>query len=285
MTDAAVDTGAAASMTDEQIAAAFPGDDPAHVREMLARSAGEGKPVSPNADGDDDGAAAANADDDTVVYPDYIPEKFQTGTVEEAHAAMAKAHAELEAKLGAASDDDDADDNADDTNADDSTFNLEAVEAEFLRNDGVISDATYEAAEKAGMSEAVLDSYIAGQQAIAEQLVTRVHETAGGEENYSSMLTWATNNWAAAEVEAFDAVMETGNEMQIKLTVQGLKAAYEADQGRAPQLTKGDTGAPQTHGSYSSKAEMTAEMRDPRYKTDPAFRAKVAAKLSQSDIW
>ena len=273
-----------APLTDEQIAEQFPGDNPEHVRAMLDKAAGKGSPVSPNAD-------EPEPDADAVVYPDYIPEKFRTGTVDEAHAAMAAGHAELEARLGTGTDDDDdaGDDDSEGDEGDNGdapdAFSLEDVESEFIANDGKISAETYAAAEAAGMPKAVLDSYVAGQQAIAEQLVSRVHEVAGGEESYSKMLTWATNNWSDAEVQAFDSTMETGNEVQISLTVRGLKAAFEADQGRAPKLTHGDTGQPAATGTYKSKAEMTTDMKDPRYKTDPAFRATVAAKLAASDIW
>jgi len=284
MTDESNNTPEEGALTDEQIAENFPGQDVTHIRAMLDKAAGIGSPVSPNADDNTDGDNA----DDMVEYPTYIPEKYRQGTIDEAHAAMAAGHAELESKLGSPEGEDDGEGEDDDAGAEsgaEGEFSLEEVEAEYISADGEISEATYAAAEKAGMSRAVVDSYIAGQQAIANQLVSRVHEAAGGEENYTSMLTWATNNWSEAEVSAFDAVMETGNETQINLTVRGLKAAFEADNGKAPNLTKGDSGSPTPDGAFQSKAEMTAAMKDPRYKTDPAYRDSVARKLSNSDIW
>ena len=277
-----------AESTDEEIKAQFPGDDPEHIRNVLNRSAG--KPVAPNADDDNPGVAddadANDEDDEDDEWPDYIPDKFRHGTLDDAHRAMAKAHAELESNLGKGKPQ--ANEGAGDADkAEPTTFDLGTLEAEFIENDGSISDATYEAALAAGMSKEVVDGYIAGQQAIATQLVSRVHEQAGGEEAYTQMLTWATNNWSEAEVSAFDAVMETGNEAQITLAVRGLKAGFEADNGRTPKLAKGGSGTPDAlnGGSFASKAEMTAAMRDPQYKKDPAYRAAVARKLSNSDIW
>ena len=277
-----------AESTDEEIKAQFPGDDPEHIRNVLNRAAG--KPVSPNADeatGEAEGVDD-DEDDEDDEWPDYIPDKFRHGTLDDAHRAMAKAHAELESNLGKGKPQaNEAEEASDAAKAEPTTFDLGTLEAEFIENDGSISDATYEAALAAGMSKEVVDGYIAGQQAIATQLVSRVHEQAGGEEAYTQMLTWATNNWSEAEVSAFDAVMETGNEAQITLAVRGLKAGFEADNGRTPKLAKGGSGTPDAlnGGSFASKAEMTAAMRDPQYKKDPAYRAAVARKLSNSDIW
>ena len=35
---------------------------------------------------------------------------------------------------------------------------------------------------------------------------------------------------------------------------------------------------------FRSQAELVAAMGDPRYETDPAYRADVVAKLEQSDL-
>lgn len=35
---------------------------------------------------------------------------------------------------------------------------------------------------------------------------------------------------------------------------------------------------------YQSKAQMTADMKDPRYKKDPAFRKQVEEKIGRSNI-
>ena len=37
-------------------------------------------------------------------------------------------------------------------------------------------------------------------------------------------------------------------------------------------------------GGFRSQAELVAAMGDPRYDTDPAYRAEVVAKLDRSDV-
>jgi hypothetical protein len=43
-------------------------------------------------------------------------------------------------------------------------------------------------------------------------------------------------------------------------------------------MLNGSAGA--ANVGYASQAEMVRDMRDPKYNTDPAFRAKVEQKLS-----
>lgn len=271
-----------ADMTDEQLAAAFPGQDVASLRASLEKAEGKGVAADDNAD--------ANEGDDTVEYPEYIPEKYRNGSVEEAHAAMAKGYAELEGKMGSSNEDADADDgDGDDDGADDDGgdsdsneggMELAELEAEYLENDGKLSEDTYEAMAKRGMGREEVDSYIAGQKALATQLISRVHDLVGGEDSYTQMLTWATNNWSPEEVAGFDKVMVEGDEAQITLAVRGLKATFEQEAGKDPSLLQGGTDKTvDVSGTYASKAEMTKDMSDPRYKSDPAYRAMVARKL------
>jgi len=46
-------------------------------------------------------------------------------------------------------------------------------------------------------------------------------------------------------------------------------------QGKAPN---------RSGNAYRSQAELVAAMGDPRYDTDPAYRADVVDRLEQSDI-
>lgn len=302
MTEAATQTNDdAGEYTDEQLQEAFPNQDVTHTRAMIDKMRGKGTPISPNADGgggsDGDGKDGAPADsgtgDGTVEYPDYMPEKFRQGTVEEAHRKMAESYSVLERARGAKpkSDGDTGDnpdgdgDGAADAGDTASPLNLQDVEAEWISSNGKLSDGTYEAAEAAGMPREVLDAYIAGQQAMADQLVSKVHTMAGGEEQYSTMLQWATKNWTAEEVAEYDRVIATGNVGSIGLAVRALKADFTTANGKAPSLVQGDSDGKGEAAGFQSKAEMVAAMRDPRYKKDPAYRAEVARKIHTGNVW
>jgi hypothetical protein len=250
---------------------------------MADKMAGLGEPTDTSLPSDADNNA------DTVVYPDYIPEKFRQGTVEEATEKMAQSYAELEKSRGkpeAKPDGDNKPDNKPDTaDGEPAPISLKGATDEFIKNDGEISEATYEGLAKMGMTKELVDDYIAGQQAIAGQLVTRIHSIAGGEAEYSALMEWAGQNWSAEQVDAYDAVINAGDEGSITLALNGLKAAYTEAEGSAPNLLNGQSDGLTGPGGYASKAEMTADMKDPRYKTDPGFRKQVEAKLQNSNIW
>ena len=265
MTDDVNETAAEAPITDEQLAAAFPGQDVAQLRASIGKMDG----------------ATAEQDTSDVVYPDFLPDKFREGTVEEATAKMAASYAALEKTLSGKPSAEP------DIKADIETpaeASMGTAQAEYLANDGVISPETYAALAAKGMDQEMVDGYISGQQAIAGQLVTKTYAAAGGEEAYTGLLQWAADNWSEEQIDAYDTVINQGNEAAISLAVAGLKSAATANPG--PNLIPGlgDQGS-NTGPAYQSKQEMTADMRNPLYKTDPAFRKQVEKKLSNSNIW
>ena len=273
---------AAEPITDEQLAAAFPGQDVAALRASIGKMDGAGVETSPPAD-----------DEPAVEYPEYIPEKFRQGSVEDAMKKMAESYSNLEKTVSgkpAAKPEADAkpastEEAPAEESADDGVISLESIESEFIKNDGTISEESYAAMEAKGMPRALVDNYIAGQQAIANQLVSKIHNEAGGAEAYSDLLSWAEANLSPGEIAAYDAVVDRGDEGSIKLAVAGLKAQYVAENGKEPSLITGSTGDPGVTAGYTSRAEMTAAMKDPRYKTDESYRKQVEKKLGVSSIW
>lgn len=296
----------ASEYTDEQLADAFPGQDLGHVRSMLNKAAGIGVPHDPHAGGDNgdtngtttqdsqQGAADSDGsgDDSTVQYPDWIPEKFREGTVEQAMQKLADSYAVLERSRGNADDmggdsgGDTAGAGSDETSGDaDTHLDLRDLEAQFVDNGNKITEEMYKSAEAAGMDRAVLDQFMAGQMAIANQLVTKVHSMVGGPENYDTMLRWMVGNLPEAEVDAYDAAMATGKEGTISMAVRSLKAAYEAAVGTSATVrVEGTTGKPQAQG-FQSKREMIDAMKDPRYSKDPAYREDVARRIQNGNVW
>jgi hypothetical protein len=83
------------------------------------------------------------------------------------------------------------------------------------------------------------------------------------------------------EVKAFNAAV-IGTPAAQSLAISGLKARFEAAVGSDPSLVRGSAAAGGAGAGYQSRAEVTADMKDPRYKKDPAYRAAVQAKLSRS---
>lgn len=163
-------------------------------------------------------------------------------------------------------------------------FAVDSYEKEF-QEQGKLSDESYTKLEAQGYPRDVVDKYIAGQQAIAaaqtlqaEQNKQTIFTAVGGEDQYKSMIQWASQNLSAEERTAFNATMGTGDMGQIKLAVAGLKTRFESIHGHDPKLIGGKAG-PSGQSGFRSMAEMTAAMRDPRYQRDPAYRADVIRRV------
>ena len=110
-----------------------------------------------------------------------------------------------------------------------------------------------------------------------------VQNAAGGEANYNAVVTWASENLTQRQIDAYDSVVDSGNTAAIGIAFQGLQSQYNDAMGYEGRML---SGKPARSGGdvYRSQAELVAAMGDPRYDTDPAYRADVIAKLDASDL-
>lgn len=223
---------------------------------------------------------------DPVSRPEWLPEKFQS--VED----MAKAYAALEAKLGGKTQDNPQTDPANAANnqagqnpeqaLSEKGLDLSTFTAEFNAK-GELSADSYAKLAAAGFDKGIVDNYINGQKAVAAQYETSVVSEVGGSEKYSEIVTWAKANMTDAEINAYNAVVSSGDVTQAKLAVLGLSAKFSKANGSEPRLVQGRTTSA-SGDVFESTAQLTEAMRDPRYRNDPAFRAKVQSKLARSNI-
>lgn len=219
--------------------------------------------------------------------PDWLPEKFKSPE------DMAKAYSELEGKLGQnTKDTEDAFEETEYSGEESASEVSQLLDSKGLDFDvfqqeyqetGELSEEAYAALEEAGFSQSMVDSWIAGQDALATQMTADMQAIVGGGETYTEMVTWASQNLPAEEVEAYNATMDTQDPKMVRLAVQGLYARYRSE--AEPSLMQGGTGAVSTGGKFESTAELTAAMSDPRYAKDPAYRQAVADKLQKSSLF
>lgn len=212
--------------------------------------------------------------------PAWLPEKFQTPE------DLAKAYSELERKQSTGKAPDAAPPPSPDEvqkTVENAGLDFDALSNEFQEN-GTLSDESYEALTKAGFPKEYVDAYIEGQKAVAAQYASQIYSLVGGEQQYADMVEWAGSNLSSAEVEAFNAAIGSGDLAHVALAVKGLRASYEGDNGAEPKLVTADNSRA-TGEVYRSTAELTAAMRDPRYKNDPAYRSDVERKLKNSNIF
>ena len=140
-------------------------------------------------------------------------------------------------------------------------------------------------------SQELVDAYVQmqGQLPVVESPdltesdVNIIKNSVGGEESYQNLMGWAADNLDPADVEAFDALVESGNARSIRLAAAGLRAQYEAQNGFEGEMLTGRAPVQQAD-VFRSQSEVVAAMSDPRYDRDPAYRQDVFDKLDRSNI-
>lgn len=238
----------------------------------------------------------ANNNPDKEVRPDWLPEKFKN--VEQ----MAEAYAHLEKKQGSGNEDEGistgdvgegeksepetADTNTEATEVKQAVENagvdFDSLQSEYDEK-GEIGEEAYKKLADAGFPQDLVNSWIQGQEALANNYQNSIYESVGGKEAYSEMTKWAGENLSESEVSAFDRAVGSGDIDMVKLAVTGLQTKYQSAEGTDPSLVGGQS-SNSTGGNYGSWAEVTQAMSDPRYNNDPAYRQSVSAKLDRSNV-
>jgi hypothetical protein len=101
-----------------------------------------------------------------------------------------------------------------------------------------------------------------------------LHKVAGGEAEFNALIAWGKANFTPEQAAFYDAQLNGPNAAEV---IELLKV--KSAKGQDPKLVQGNGGTQQVVQGYRSQAEMQRDMRDPRYQTDPAFRADVRNKL------
>ena len=163
---------------------------------------------------------------------------------------------------------------------------------EYWANEGTLSEETIERFSEMS-SQDLVNAYIeiqsknpqANPQGIemSDAQVNSVMNAAGGEANYNRVVEWAASNLDNRSIDAFDSVVDSGNPAAINIAFAGLKSRYEEANGYEGRMLQGKA-ASSGGDLYRSQAELVAAMSDPRYDSDPAYRADVIEKLELSDL-
>ena len=223
---------------------------------------------------------------------------------------LAASYKELEGKLGAATEEDQAETSEqEETETTESDFDAEeyygdglasvleevGIDPQEISNrfaeTGEINDDDYTKLGEAGFSKQVIDTYLDGLrnggvtgEDIASAQIQGIKDSVGGDDNYSKMVAWAVDNLPANEVNEFNSLTETGNATAIKFAVQGLYSQYNNAMGVEPNLV---TGRASQSGPtpFRSTAEVVTAMSDPRYGKDVKYTEDVQRRLGNSDVF
>jgi hypothetical protein len=117
--------------------------------------------------------------------------------------------------------------------------------------------------------------------AMTDAQVGEIQNRVGGEEQYAAMMRWAVEALPKSDVDAFDQIIDSGNMTNIAMAVDAVAKRFADANGQEGAMLTGRT-APDAPPGYRSQAELLADMNDPRYDTDPAYRNDVLMKLENS---
>jgi hypothetical protein len=246
-----------------------------------------------------DALAAAGVTDPAAPAerPTWLPEKFKSPE------DMAKAYAELEKSQGGAgkkpadpvvpppvqTDAEKAAAAATAANAaklETAGLKLDDFNAEYQK-DGKLSDASYAKLAAAGIDKGTVDAHIAGQTALATQvgakMVAAAHEAVGGETEFKALQEWAAKSATPEDLKTYNELVATQDPGKIAAGVRQLAAARDAADGKPPGRTVDGEGGFAGAAAYESWAQVRADMANPKYAADPAFRASVAKRLDATD--
>jgi hypothetical protein len=226
-------------------------------------------------------------EEDPANRPEWLPEKFKSAE------DLAKAYSELESKLSTktVSDEQPAPLNEEEVNLAKNIIETDKEEAknfEKFSNEwaekGELSDDSIKELENMGIPKDFVQRYIEGVEAVQNRQITDIFNTVGGEDNYKSMVEWASNNLSKEEVDAYDSIVSENDVTSARLAAKGLWAQYVAQNGKAPKLIGGSQSMSGSVSPFRSTAEVVAAMADSRYSSDPAYRRDVEKRLEISDV-
>lgn len=168
-------------------------------------------------------------------------------------------------------------------------FDMDSLYTEYAEK-GELSEETrsgvVERLEKAGFKDAsgLLDRFIAGAVAQAQVVQNTVFESVGGEQTYRDMIAWAQSNLSDEDIDNYNEAIK--DPKMVRLAVAGLHSQFARAQGDrpstgSPRVAAGQTtfGGGEPITSLQQVARITA---DPRYDSDPGFRAQQDARIEAS---
>lgn len=115
-----------------------------------------------------------------------------------------------------------------------------------------------------------------------------IFNQAGGQEKYSALMAWASDNIDSSRADAYNAALEIGDEVQILAQLKSIQYDYMMNRGYEPKLTGGRAPTNQIRG-FANEAQVVAAMSDPRYingtNPDPEYIREVEERVAASNVF
>lgn len=208
--------------------------------------------------------------------PDWLPEKFKTPE------DLAQAYRQLEQRMGAAEPAPKVEPAQPPPPPGDLT---QRMTQEFASTGAVGAALRAEFRNSyPGLPESYIDNQIAYMRAQNQRASEMATRRLGSPEAVQELMTWAGSRLSHEERQAFNRAAHSEDPHMVQLAIDGLAAKYEHENGRPPRIIAGRRPQAELGNTppFQSNEEWATARKDPRYKTDSAYRQLVADRLAMS---
>jgi len=165
-----------------------------------------------------------------------------------------------------------------------------AYSTEFTVNGTLSEESLAAIKQKTQLPDYVINDYLEGQKARLSLAYDKAAQAIGGKDQLARVFDWASKNLTEADQKAVNAALATPS---WEVALLGLKAKYDAAKPKTtanepPKVGGTKVGAAtataSATGPYTSKSEFYTERSDPRFASDPKFRAQVETRMSRTNF-
>lgn len=162
---------------------------------------------------------------------------------------------------------------------------LNSYSTEFYQT-GTLSEDSFAALEKKGLTREVVQAYIDGQKTHIAQETEELTKGIGGYEQFKKIAEWAGKAIPEPERDAYNEVFKSGNKVAIQAVLEKMNSLYltaNPQPPAAPVNGNPATSAAVPNDVFASRDEMVQAMTDKRYQTgDAAYIRSVTEKIQRS---
>lgn len=148
--------------------------------------------------------------------------------------------------------------------------------------DGKITDEAKAALVAQGIPAALIDEHVALVVGKVAANTAAGIEHIGGEQKWNAISQWAAQNIPEEEKADINKRL-AGDNWQAAMDDLATRYTKASPTGGETALLQGDQPAGAGALGYLSREEMIADQQRPEYRKDPAFRAKIIARIAATD--
>lgn len=157
---------------------------------------------------------------------------------------------------------------------------IETFKSAYEANAGQVTEADFEAIVNAGIPLDVVQTYVAGLEALSHQTFASAYEVAGGKDAFETAIEWAKTNLTDAEADAYDKMVD--QKATMRQGIEWLMTKYKAGNPSEGSFVQAESDTA-SGDHFKSRDEIMAAINAPNY-SDPAVQKEVLEKIARSKV-